>query len=101
MEGMDLNNITVYFDWVFSLRILNKNGLRRQNHLVGVMGYNYSSAKGQIEYTARKRRWIIEKINSAKIKSIAYAFYNVEGHPWVPWDLYKDIPRPEIPTELQ
>lgn len=98
--SLDMTNIRFSFNWTFSLSIINAAGKKHKNHLVSATGSDYRSAKGDMEYLAKKRRYQVLKINSATVKGIEYAYYTTEGHPIVPAELRSQIPIPEIPQSL-
>jgi len=93
--------IYICYIWHFYTQILTKKNKRYKNHHIKCLGSKYEDAKYDLEAILKKKRAILEKINLVEVKEISFAFYQMKGHPFVPWEKHRELPLPEIPTDYK
>lgn len=95
----DIGVFAMYL-WVFDLKVLSKNKSKKRLYQITVSETDYDVAKRAMQNTLKSKQVELLRIRSVRIKRVAWAFYKTEGSPWVPEELYQEIPLPPIPDIL-
>ena len=88
----------ICYDWIIGVAMVNKNGRKRNNHYVKVLGFDFKDAKRETKQKLKRSKCELLTINSAKAVGIAFVLADLppntklslsEHYPDVPEDLNK------------
>jgi len=76
-----MSELNIGYEFIFNLAVKKKNGKTYKTHLAAGIGSTYAHALWYACFTLKKKRIEILKVNSARVKRIAFAIRDGQSVP--------------------